>query len=366
MSNNKKVKLLVFIPQINTDGINKVLADYITGFSNDIVVEIMTLSIKDDMYFKNKKSLIIEIGNGKNVIKRFTNEYKRIKAGNYDVVHINGNYCSRLLECLAAKKAGVKKIIIHSHNSGSGNNNFIRKAIHNILKKMFDIVATDYYACSEAAAKWMFSKHIIERKKWQLIKNGIVIDKYRFNSKIRKKIRNKYNIDNKFVVGHIGRFEKQKNHNFLIEIFKQYKEKNKDSVLLLIGCGPLEEEIKNKIKREGLLNSVLFLGVINNANEFYNAMDCFLFPSLFEGLGLVLVEAQTNGVKCLTSSNVPCEAKLSDNIDYISLSEQPLVWANQICKTNSKYRQGAYRDTIKSGYDIKAVINNLENNIKKR
>lgn len=357
----KKLKVLIFNPKVTASGISKILSDYINNFSDGINTEIMTLEVNNDIYYQKNKIKINIIGKTKNIFKRIYREYRIMKKGNYDVIHINGEYVIRIIECFVAKIAGIKKIIIHSHNDGVGSNKRSKVIIHKILKKLFDYFATDYLACSNNAAKWMFSNKIFNNNKFEIINNGIDINKYIYNEIKREEIRKKHNIENKYVVGFVGRLSYQKNPLFLIEVFNEYKNKNEKAFLIIIGTGELENEVKRKIKQLGIVDSVLFLKNINNVYDYYNAMDCFILPSLYEGFGIVNIEAQSSGLPTFVSNNVPKEAKISNLIKYIDLDKGAQYWANIIIKTEIFDRKNAYKFAIEKDFDIKDVTKKLEN-----
>ena len=234
----------------------------------------------------------------------------------YHIVHSNVNTLS-VFPLYAAKKAGVPVRISHSHST-SNPKEWKRNIIKNILRPFSKRYATDYFACSELAGRYLFGNKTFDHGEVKIIHNAIDLDKFKFDPEARKKLRKELDIKEKTVViGHVGRFVKQKNHDFLIDVFKEYHTKNPDSKLLLIGTGPLEEKIKAKVKKLNLSDSVLFLGQREDTNKLYSAMDVFCLPSLYEGLGMVLIEAQMNGLPCLASDKVPKEAKITENIDFI-------------------------------------------------
>ena len=352
-------KIIIFLPLINTEGISKIISDYIKEMDSNVDIDILSFNIEKDTYFKDIDNKIYTLGETKNIYRRIKKEYQILKKGGYDVIHINGNYFSRIIECMVAKLTGIKKIIVHSHNNGSGNNNVKRVMLHNILKKLFDYFATDYFACSEAAAKWMFSKKIIKKQKYKIIKNGIMINDFKFNELKRKKIREELNIKEKYAIGFVGRLEYQKNPSFLVDIFDETKKQKENAVLLIIGTGSLEKTIKNRIKELKLDKSVIFLGNIANVNDYYNAMDCFLLPSKYEGLGIVNIEAQCSGLNTICSNNVAKEAKASENISFISLNDKEM-WVNKILENKTIDRNNAYKEVIDYGYDIQSVVKEIE------
>lgn len=234
----------------------------------------------------------------------------------YRIVHSNVNTLS-VFPLYAAKKAGVPVRISHSHST-SNPKEWKRNIIKNILRPFSKKYATDYFACSELAGRYLFGDKAFDQGKVKIIHNAIDLDKFKFDPNARKKLREELGIDEKTtVIGHVGRFVKQKNHDFLIDVFKEYHTENPDSKLLLIGTGPLEEKTKAKVEKLNLSDPVIFLGQREDTNKLYSVMDVFCLPSLYEGLGMVLIEAQMNGLPCLASDEVPREAKITENIDFI-------------------------------------------------
>ncbi len=234
-----------------------------------------------------------------------------------------------------AKKYGVKTIIAHSHNVGYGQNGFIRK-IRNYYFIQCCKYKSDYkLACSKDAAIFMYGKKIYNKNEVVIIENAVDCKKFYFNSKIREKIRNELNLNGKFVIGHVGGFAKQKNHNFLVNVFSQILQYYPDSVLLLVGgdgiaSGSTKKSIKDQVVQLGIQNNVIFTGIRSDVNNIMMGMDVFAFPSTFEGFGLVLVEAQASGLKCIASIHVPVDAKCTDNVTFLPLREQ--LWVSELLK----------------------------------
>ena len=228
---------------------------------------------------------------------------KLFKENQYRIVHSNINTLS-VFPLYAAKKASVPIRISHSHST-SNPKEWKRNLIKNILRPFSKRYATDYFACSELAGRYLFGNKAFDRGDVKIIHNAIDIDKFKFDEVTRKKLRKEFGIkDSTVVIGHVGRFVQQKNHTFLVDVFKEYHKKNPDSKLLLVGSGPLEDEIKKKVKRLGLDDSVLFLGQRDDINKLYSVMDIFCLPSLYEGLPVVGVEAQAAGLPCVFSDKI--------------------------------------------------------------
>ena len=290
-------------------------------------------------------------------VKKFFEINKIIK--NYDVIHINtDNAFSPFVIGILGKINKVKKIIIHSHNTGSSQEK-MKILLHNILKFFLPLIGDEFLACSKPAAEWLYPKKYLDKVK--IINNGIDVEKYKFNLEKRNQLRKTMNLENKFVLGNIGRFSYQKNHKFLIEIFNEVQQIEKESVLLLIGNGELEQEIKNQVKKLNLKEKVIFLGTTDKVEDYLQIMDIFIFPSKFEGLGLVVIEAQAAALKVIASDRIPKEAKLTNYLKFLSLNELPQEWAEEIMKYRNGYeRIDARKEIEKSGYSIQTAIKELE------
>lgn len=285
---------------------------------------------------------------------------KVFKENNYKIVHSNLNTLS-VFPLFVAKLAGVPARIAHSHST-SNKMEWKKNMLKNILRPFSKVFATNYFACTEHAGRWLFGDKTFEAGKVTIINNAIDVDKFKYNEEIRNKIREQLNIENKLVIGHVGRFVKQKNHTFLIDIFAKVYEENNNAVLILIGDGPLENEIKEKVKKLNLQDVIIFLGIKDNVNEYMQAMDVFLFPSLYEGLGIVLIEAQCSGLHCVTSTEVPSVAKISENIEFIDLNENLDSWKNStVYKIDNNLRKTEYENTSRYGFDIRKESENLMN-----
>ena len=252
---------------------------------------------------------------------KYQKELIRIfKENNYKIVHSHINTLS-VFPLRAAKKAGVKVRIAHSHST-TNKKEWKKNLLKQVLRPFSKVYATDYMCCSELAGRWLFGDKAYDSKKVYLLNNAIDLDKFKYNESLRKKKRKELGIsDDTLVIGHIGRFKAQKNHTFLIDIFNELHKKNPNSLLLLVGQGPLKEEIENKVKELQLNDSVRFLGQRNDVNELYQAFDVFCLPSLYEGLPVVGVEAQASGLLCIFSDDMTKETKVLDTTEFLSLNQ---------------------------------------------
>lgn len=284
-------------------------------------------------------------------VLKYHKELKKIlKDGQYKIVHSHINALS-VFSLWAAKSAKVPVRIAHSHST-SNKKEWKKTLLKNMLRPFSKMFATDYFCCSELAGRWLFGNKTYDEGKVYLLNNAIDVDKFKYNEKIRKEKRKELNIkDNQLVIGHIGRFVKQKNHEFLIDIFNEIHKQNKNTILLLAGDGPLKEQIKSKVKELELEKNVQFLGQRKDANELYQAMDAFLLPSLYEGLPVVGVEAQAAGLPCFFSTDMTKETKVLNTTQFIELTHTGKYWADKIL---NKLLEHIRKDTT-----IEIVSNNF-------
>lgn len=289
---------------------------------------------------------------------KYHKELKRVlKKENYKIVHSHLNTLS-IFSLYAAKCANIPIRIAHSHST-TNRKEWKKNLIKNILRPFAKMFATDYMCCSEVAGRWLFGNKEYDKGNVYVLNNAIDLDKFKYDKDVRKKLRKKLEIgDDTFVIGHVGRFVAQKNHEFLINIFSEFNKDNKNSMLILIGQGPLEKKIKAKVKQMNLNNKVIFLGQIDNVNELYQVFDVFLFPSLYEGLGMVLIEAQCSGLKCIASKEVPYSSKVTENLKFVDLNDEIKVWKNGLLGTVA--RKDFCLEIEKAGYNIKKESKKLE------
>ena len=272
-------------------------------------------------------------------ISYFRRLKKYLKYKKFAVVHVNGNSTTMAMEVFAAKLAGVKKRIAHSHNTTT-EHPFINIA----LRPLFEICVNERIACNQAAGKWLF-----KNKKFTIIPNGINLKEYAFNSVKRKKYRKKLKLkDSDILLGHVGSFNYQKNQIFLIDLIQKLPRKFK---IILIGDGSEFKSVKDKVNKLHLTDRIIFTGVISNVSEYLNAMDLFLLPSNFEGQPFSLIEASANGLNCIVSDKVKKENDLVDNIKFISLDNKS-AWCSEIenCDFSRKKTISKLTDM---GYDYK-------------
>lgn len=351
---NETRVLIIATTRLGYDGITSVLMNYYknidkskiqfdfipaAGIENWVNEEILTLGGKIYNVPSRKKNIISYMLAIKKIIKN--NKYK--------IVHMHGNSATLYLEILAAKLAKSKFRIAHCHNSTC-----TYKIIHYMLKKRLNKDITHAFACSKLAGEWLYNR------KFYILNNGIDIEKFKYNEDIRSEYRKQLGLDKYFVIGHIGHFSYQKNHEFLLDVFSRVYSENSKARLLLIGEGELESEVQSKINSLGLQDVVMRLGKRNDNNKLLQAMDVFVLPSRFEGLPVVLVEAQTAGLFCVVSDVITEEAKLTEHIKYLSLDDSIDKWSYEINSRKNYKRNDSYYLLQKSKFNVKNEAKRLE------
>lgn len=290
----------------------------------------------------------------KKEIRKFFKEHPE-----YTIIHCNMSELG-YFAYKEAYKAGIPVRICHSHNTPKGFD--LKSVFRYYFKHRCRTYVTHMFACSMDAGIWLFGKK--NKDKIRIIPNSIDPNLYTYNESKRNEMKESLNIKDEFVVGHVGRFFEQKNHMFLIDIFYELQKQYVNSKLVLVGGGELDDTLKNKVKNKiknlKIEDKVIFTGVVENVHDYMQAFDLFLFPSLFEGFGIVLLEAQASGLHCITSKDVvPQSVNVCQLVDYISLDKNAKYWSDKVYSYIKRYERYDMKEKIVSaGYDIK------ENSIK--
>lgn len=284
--------------------------------------------------------------------------YRLLKKEKYDIVHMHLSYPSTLLYCFIAKLAGVRVRVVQSHASNYGDIGRVYRKISELARKFFLPSATHLLAVSHEAGKWMFGN-----RKYDILSNGIEVDKFTYSESDREHLRKHYNLDEEtLVIGHVGRFSFAKNHEFLVDIYKEILKKQSNAMLLLIGEGILKEDIVRRIEQLGIRDKVLMVPFTSSVAQYYQMMDAFVFPSRYEGFGIAALEAQVSGLPVWISNEVPKEVELTDNIYSLSLDKTAEEWANNIMERLKKFvRRDCLAAIENKGIDIKEKSKWLEN-----
>lgn len=288
------------------------------------------------------------------IIKNKNELRKIIIENNYKIMHFHLNTLSYVTPIIIAQNLKNIKIIIHSHNQWKGKNikTLFLDKINRCRIKKDKIIKL---ACSDVAGKWIF-----KNEKFQIIDNGIDLEKFAFSEDKRQKIRKELNIDEDCVViGHVGAFREQKNHNYLIDIFNEYLKNNSNAMLLLIGEGNLKNEIQEKVNTLKITNKVKFLGLRNDTDYLYSSMDYFIFPSFFEGLPIAMIEAQASGVNCIASNKITDEVCINNNVKLIDINKKPNEWASEIKSLSDLSKRKIINKNLNK-YNLKETIKKME------
>lgn len=271
----------------------------------------------------------------------------------YKIVHVHQDCLSSVaLQC--AKECNVPVRIAHSHSSSAVKN--LKYPIKLHYMKKIPKFATNLFACGEQAGNWMFSG-----QQFEIIRNAIDVSKYQHSLAKAREIRKNFDIENNLVIGHVGNFTPAKNHDFLLEIFYEIYQIEPKAKLLLVGGGEGMKKIKDKAMSKGVENQVIFTGTRSDVNDLFQAMDVFVFPSLYEGLPVTLIEAQASGIHCVISDRVPSECIITNRlVSYKKLEDSPEEWAKHILKESKLSRENQEQEITDAGYNIKIAAQKLE------
>lgn len=263
----------------------------------------------------------------------------------YRIIHVHQDCLSSVI-LKAAKKNGVPVRIAHSHSSNQDKN--LKYIIKLIYKRAIPQYSTDLFACGQQAGDWMFGG-----AQFHVLRNAIDTGSYGFDLKSARKIRQEMNIpEDGFVIGHVGRFSPPKNHDFLIDIFSEVCKLRTDAYLLLVGDGELRTKIQEKVSLLGLNDRVIFTGIRSDVPALMQAMDVFAFPSLYEGLPVTLVEAQSAGLTCVISDNIPADCDLTELVNRLTLEASAQTWAKKLCALQGAGHKDTCREIARAGFDI--------------
>lgn len=265
----------------------------------------------------------------------------------YKIVHVHQD-CLSSVALKIAQKCGIPVRIAHSHSASQDKN--LKYLLKLCYKRSIPTYATELFACGEEAGRWMFGG-----APYRVVNNAINTNLYAYDPQRTCEIRTALKISHDtFVIGHVGRFDAVKNHTFLLDVFAEVNQQDPNSVLLLVGDGVLRQEMEKKAADLGIANRVIFTGIRSDVPDLMQAMDCFAFPSIYEGIPVTLIEAQAAGIPCLVSDGVPVECAKTNLLKQIPLSAGANTWAKEILSKRNCLRQNTRETIIKAGYDIEA------------
>lgn len=270
----------------------------------------------------------------------------------YRIVHVHQDCMSGVI-LKVAKKNGMPVRIAHCHNSNQDKNfKYILKIIY---KRNIQKYATKLFACGKTAGNWMF-----ETADFEVLPNAIDANEFKYDYAKRENIRKVLQIGNAFTIGHVGRFDKVKNHSFLLAIFAEIIKVDPNAILMLVGDGDNRQMIEMIVKKKGLENNVMLLGLRKDVSILMQAMDVFVLPSLYEGLPVTMIEAQAAGLSCFISDKVPLDCRITPLVKQVSLRKGSSFWANEILSCKGRRRTNAYKQIVSANYDIEGNAKYLQ------
>ena len=354
-------KILVgYIEDGRHSGIDKYLLNFAqVAFEQGVKIDFLTNQI--DEALQNRLDQmdfgLIKIPSLKRPFKQYRAVRRILRADSYTGAYFNISEAFNCMGLLAAWTEGVPVRIVHSHSSGVDRKNkwvrAFRTYLHKICKPLLSCLATDYLTCSEVSAKWMYSKKIIQNQDFKMIYNAVDGSKFAYNEEARRRVREELGISsNTFVLGHVGHFNWQKNHRFLMRTVKAVCDRCPDCVLLTVGIGAVLEPMKAYVRELGISDHVRFLGVRTDVQDLLCAMDVFIFPSLFEGLSVTCVESQFSGLPCVFSSSISPETKISDRVVFLP-AQNPEEWAKTIIALRGERSMAQLDQQTVLRYDLK-------------
>lgn len=359
------IKILVIntVP-METNGITNVIVNFYDNIDTEkyhmdfVAINDCEKEIREKIENRSSRIFVVK-GRLKNPLI-YVHRLAEIAKG-YDVIHAHGNSATLLLEMMAAKSAGVAVRISHSHTSTCKH-----VLVDKVCRPFFYKTCNGYLACGDQAGKWLFGK-----RKFTVIHNGIDTKKYVFSINRRVEVRQELGWLDNIVLGHVGAFNEFKNQSFIIDVFNEIYKKNTQYRLLLVGDGPMKEEMIKKVKSLHLEKEICFWGSSNQVTNLLNSIDLILMPSFNEGFPLTLVEEQANGLDCIVSDRIGKEVNLSGNVAFYPIDCGFDSWADAILKhkisSDRKLKsEDAIKKIVNAGYDVKGSVRILEGYYKKR
>lgn len=327
---NQSLKLL-HIPTsgVNEGGITRFILRSLEALNQPQNMEIWVLSpfeikpsLKERFQAAGFQIKVLE-GRKRNPLVYLAKLLAWLKQEKFDQIHVHGSSALMSLELVSARLAGIPIRIAHSHNITCDH-----QRSHRILNPIFQTAYTQALACSQAAGEWLFKE-----KDFQVVYNGLDLSQFAFSQAKRAQLRQELGLaPEAILLGHVGHFNQQKNHRFLLQLFKEVLARKPQARLLLIGSGPLELEMRQLAQELEIHDKIFFKGNQSNVQDWYSAMDVFVLPSLYEGFSIVLAEAQANGLYCLTSNQTPKTVAVTPRVHFLSLKEGVADWVFELEK----------------------------------
>jgi len=352
-------RMLCIVSSLNTGGaetfLMKIFRNLPDGYKMDFVTSQAGGYYEEEIKKLGGRVYVVPLRT-KHPIAVYKSLKRIVKDNGYDSVLKLCDTPIGAFDLMAAKSGGASHLCVRSCNAASSES-FLRKTLNAMLRPILNKLATIKIAPSDLAAIYTFGKKQYESGKVHLLNNAVDLTVFRHDEDARNVVRSEFSLNGKTVIGHIGRFNSQKNHAFLLDVFKCIKERDADAVLMLVGTGELQKEVENKAAEIGIEASVIFAGVRSDIPALLSAMDVFVFPSFFEGMPNTVIEAQATGLPCLIADTITKSADITGIVSYMPLSQSPDEWAKRACEMAVAERKNTHPDFVEKKYDIQSSVN---------
>lgn len=369
----KKIRVCCFCEKWESGGIESFLHNVLLRMDlSNMEVDLVAAQLKESVFSQRLQEHGVRFrelsGNQRNVPENHRLFQKLLRERQYDVVHLHIFQGMSLYYAHLAKQAGVPVRIAHSHNTDlrKSRTRWLKLQLHRLYAGRYAADATAFWACSKNAAEFMFPVRLLKERDYTFIPNGIDTGKFRFNPAVREDVRRELGVANQFVIGNIGRLCYQKNQSFLLDVFAEVIKYRPESCLLLVGEGEDLSMLQEKARALNIQDRVIFYGTSKHAERLLWAMDVFAFPSCFEGLGIVAVEAQAAGLLTVCSENVPDEAAVTQLFLRVPLTDGAAAWAKVLLIAADTERELRADVTAAAGFDIASVATMIEKTYKEK
>lgn len=358
------MKVLVLITKMDRGGAETFVMNYMRHFNRDVIqYDFLVNRQEPGAYEEEIQDLGGHIYRMSPMYPQYFARYKREfrafirEHPEYRIIHSNLEERSYFPLRIASEE-GVPVRIAHAHNVYRGVNP--KMVFRDYFRSRLPPYVTDKFACSLQAGKWLFGNGVLSDRRFKIVRNAIEVDRYAYRPKVREDLRMRLSLGQRLVVGNTGRLTGQKNQAFLMDVFSAVKKVRRDAVLLLVGEGELKRSLERKADELGIRSSVIFAGSVPDVEDYLQVMDVFVFPSLYEGLPLSMVEAQAAGLPCIASDRVPRSVKLTSSVSFLSLEDRPESWADKVLRSADSKRCDRRDSVRQGGYDIRDAAPKLQ------
>lgn len=360
-------RICIFCESWESGGIESFLKNVLLNLKTDgLEIDIVAAELRKSVFTRELQDAgvrFVELsGSLHNLLKNHRMFRRLLDERRYDVLHLNAYQGMTLCYARLAQRAGVPVRIAHSHNTALRGSALrpVKLALHDVYRRRYTRCATELWACSKAAAEFLFPSGELDRRGWRFIPNGIDTERFRFQPEIREQVRRELGVGGNFVVGNIGRLCYQKNQGFLLDVLAELLKSRPESILLLVGDGEDRASLEEKAKRLGIEAQVIFYGTSTQVERLLWAMDVFAFPSRFEGLGIAALEAQAAGLPVVCSEHVPEEARVTERVYSLPLDPTAARWSRAIERIPQNTARDAEADRLKqAGFHVREVSQSI-------